>query len=196
MKGIYVAGVSCEPERLVKEPILCNCALNYKEKDIYDFSEWKNVGLNEKFDTIVDLAGGGWLRLLEQSKTVAGRKLQVVKPSREGGRYLTLTPDTAHFELNSIWGALKLFLFVPLFRAMSSRFSKRANLPAFTYATLDNDAKIMNETLKLASEKKLKAVIDNRGPFEFTTDGVQKAFKVKDSRHVHGKVVISIPKSK
>jgi len=50
----------------------------------------------------------------------------------------------------------------------------------------------MTETLKLASEGKLKACVDKTGPFPFTTDGVRDAFKLQDSRHLQVKVVIQV----
>jgi hypothetical protein len=189
-----MAGVSREPERLLKEPILCDCALDYTQKDVYDFHEWNNINVTEKFDTVVDLAGGGWLRLLEQSKNEDENEAMIVKTAKEGGRYLTMTPDEPLFKINSIWEGMKLFLFTSLFRAIYSRLNDRAKLPAYTFAmSIDNDVQIMKETLKLASENKLKACIDDRGPFAFTTEGAQDAFKLQASRHVRGKVVIRGP---
>eukprot|EP00548_Thalassiothrix_antarctica_P006475 CAMPEP_0194148440 /NCGR_PEP_ID=MMETSP0152-20130528/32449_1 /TAXON_ID=1049557 /ORGANISM="Thalassiothrix antarctica, Strain L6-D1" /LENGTH=81 /DNA_ID=CAMNT_0038849999 /DNA_START=220 /DNA_END=465 /DNA_ORIENTATION=+ len=40
----------------------------------------------------------------------------------------------------------------------------------------------------------LKAVIDSREgrPFPFTTKGVRKAFRLQETRHIHGKVVIQV----
>lgn len=195
LKGVeLMAGVSREPERLLKEPILCDCALDYTQKDVYDFHEWNNINVTEKFDTVVDLAGGGWLRLLEQSKNEDENEAMIVKTAKEGGRYLTMTPDEPLFKINSIWEGMKLFLFTSLFRAIYSRLNDRAKLPAYTFAmSIDNDVQIMKETLKLASENKLKACIDDRGPFAFTTEGAQDAFKLQASRHVRGKVVIRGP---
>lgn len=195
LKGVkLLAGVSREPNRLLKKPILCDRALDYTQKDVYDFREWKN---EDKFDTVVDLAGGGWLRLLEQSENKEDiLEKMIVKTAKEGGRYLTTTPDEPLFELSGIGPALKLFLCTPLFRAMISRSIRKSKLPAYTYAmSLDNDDEIMTETLKLASEKKIEACVDERGPFEFTTDGAQEAFKLQASRHARGKVVISGPES-
>ena len=192
LKGVeYIAGVSSDPARLMKEPISCDNALNYTERDVFDFGEWKNVGVDQKFDTVIDMAGGAWLQLLEQSKQKDGNDKMVVKTAKEGGRYLALTPDNPHFEIHSIWAALKLFLFTPLFRATYSRLWNRSSLPTYTYAmSLDNDVNIMKETLALASENKLKACMDDRGPFDWTTQGAQDAFQLLESRHVRGKVII------
>lgn len=194
LKGVeYIAGVSREPETLLKEPLSCNDAIDYTKKDIYDFQSWKEINVIQKFDTIVDLSGGGYLRLLEQSRMPNRNAHMIIKTASEGGRFLTMTPDNPLFEINGIWGALKLFLFTSLFRAMNTRLLKRTSMPSYSYVmALDNDLEIMAETLQLASEKKLKACIDDRGPFEFTTDGAQQAFKLKESRHMRGKVVIKV----
>ena len=189
LRDIHVAGVSREKERLLKEPILCNEAVNYTEQDPLTFQPWKD----HPFDVIVDLASGSWTRLLELNKN---NERMVVKPASEGGRFLTTSLDEGWYDLHSIWAALKKYLFVPLWRATYSRFFlRRKQLPAFTFAmSLDNDLDIMNETLQLAKDNKLKACVDDRGPFSFTTEGAREAFQLQESRHVRGKVVIDFKK--
>jgi len=53
---------------------------------------------------------------------------------------------------------------------------------------------IVKRTLALASEPehKLVPLIDPRGPFPFTTEGVREAFRLQRSRHAEGKVVVSV----
>lgn len=185
LRNIHVAGVSRERERLLKEPILCNEAVDYTEQDPLTFQPWKDV----PFDVIIDLASGSWTRLLELHKK---SEQLIVKPASEGGRFLTTSLDEGWYDLHSIWAALTKYLFVPLWRASYSRsFWIRKRLPAFTFAmSLDNDVSIMNETLQLAKDKKLTACVDNRGPFSFTTTGAREAFQLQESRHIRGKVVI------
>lgn len=182
LKGIkFIAGVSKDTQRLLDKPISCNVALDYSQNDPYDPNSWKKMNITEPFDTIVDLAGGGWLRLLEQSKT----GLEIVKTKKEGGRYLALTYDEATYSVDSIGYALNYFLFIPLYRAMLSRWVKGSKLPKYTFAmSLEDDVNLLKETLKMASEGKIVACIDDRGPFEFTTKGAQEAFKIQESRHV------------
>jgi len=193
LKGYtFIAGVSKDPKRLLKQPISCNVALDYTQNDPYNLENWKKQHISEPFDTIVDLAGGGWICLLEQSENQDG--LQIIKTAKEGGRYLTLTYDEALFSVDSIGYALNLFLCIPLFRAMVSRCVQRSKMPRYTFAmSLDDDVDLLKDTLKLASEGKIVACKDDRGPFEFTTEGAQEAFKIQESRHVRGKVVIKGP---
>lgn len=187
MKGVkFLAGVSRDPDRLTEKPILCDKALDYTTNDILDLDNWKT---SDPFDTIVDLGGSIWPVLLSNQ----GREKKIVKSAKEGGRFLTTTPDDAWFELHSFFDALAVFLFPSLWRACYSRAWKRSSLPSYTYAmSLDKDIDIMNQTLFLASADNLEACIDPRGPFDFTTEGVQEAFKVQESRHAQGKVVISV----
>merc|ERR1712038_1785825 len=151
--------------------------------------EWKD----NPFDVIIDLACGSWTSLLKLRHQ--NEKL-VVKSAADGGRFLTTSLDEPWYELHSIWPALKTFLFVPLYRAMYTRvFWNRSKMPKFTFAfSLDNDKEIMRETMDLARKGELKACIDTKGPFSFTTEGVRDAFELQESRHVQGKVVIDIAK--
>jgi len=190
MKGVkFIAGVSRDPDRLTEKPILCHKALDYTTTDILNLDNWET---SDPFDTIIDLGGSIWPILL----TNEGREKRIVKSAKEGGRFLTTTPDDAWFELHGIFDALAVLLFPSLWRALYSRAWKRSSLPSYTYAmSLDNDIDILNQTLFLASADNLEACIDPRGPFNFTTEGVQEAFKVQESRHAQGKVVISFKSS-
>lgn len=189
MKGLYVVGISDDPGRLKSSPLFCDDALDYNQINPFEVEEWKK----NPFDTIVDLGAGGWLRLLEQKEKDSSKR-SIIKSAKNGGRFLTLSQDTAWYEAHSIFQALKLFLFTPLWRAVYSRlWWNKSHYPKFTFAmSLDTDPELMKETLNLASEGKLKACIDERGPFSFDTDGVRDAFALQESHHCKGKVVINI----
>jgi len=188
----HLVGVaSTHPERLLEEPLGYDEVINYNERDVFGVAEFRE----NPFDVVVDLAGcGTWLRIDDE------RSPSIVKPASEGGRYLPLTPDAAIFEANSLWGILKPFLFVPLWRAIKSRTWGRRRLPKYTFAhSIDSERSHLTRTIDMASstsskgKKLLRAVVDPKGPFPFTTEGVRKAFHLQDSRHVRGKVVISVP---
>jgi len=182
----FVAGVSSNPDRLLKE-LRCDQAIDYNKQDPLTVEEWKE----NPFDVIIDLASGSWTKLMTLRDN--GEKL-IIKSASEGGRFLTTSLDEPWYELHSILPALKKFLFVPLYRAMYSRvFWNRSKMPAFTFAfSLDSDREIMKETMRLAKDGDLKACIDDKGPFAFTTNDIRKAFELQESRHVKGKVVIDI----
>jgi NADPH:quinone reductase-like Zn-dependent oxidoreductase len=180
----YIVGVSRSPDRLLKPPLSYNFAIDYSKEDPFSVQEFKNA----PFDVVLDLAGaGGWLRLLQDSS--------IVKPASQGGRFLTTTPDKAIFEGHNIFQLLQLFLCTPLWRAFKSRTWARYRLPAYTFAmSLPAERDVMTRTMDLAGKGTLKAVIDSNGPFPFTTEGVRAAFRLQESRHAHGKVVVQVSK--
>ena len=179
----YIAGVSSCPDRLLKPPLSYDFAIDYTKEDPFSVQEFKNT----PFDVVLDLAGGGWLSLIQNSS--------IVKPASQGGRFLTTTTDTAIFEAHNIFQILQLFLVTPLWRAFKSRTWVRFRLPAYTFAmSLPAERDVMTRTMDLAGKGTLKAVIDSNGPFPFTTEGVRAAFRLKESRHAHGKVVVQVSK--
>jgi NADPH:quinone reductase-like Zn-dependent oxidoreductase len=186
-KVSFIAGVSRNTDRLLRD-LNCDQAIDYTKEDPFSVTAWKE----NQFDVIVDLsASGAWSALMKLKED--GHKL-VVKPASEGGRYITLSPDEAWYELHSVWAALKTFLFTSLWRAFYSRaFWNRSSMPSYTFSLLlVNDIAIMEETMNLAKDGKLKACIDESGPFPFTTAGVRNAFDLQYSRHVKGKAVIDL----
>jgi NADPH:quinone reductase-like Zn-dependent oxidoreductase len=179
----YLVGVSRNPERLLQAPLKYDKAIDYTKENPFTVGEFTD----KPFDVVVDLVGGFWLRLLQDSNR------RVVKPASQGGRYLTLTPDEAVFDAHSLWPVLQLFLFVPLWRAIKSRLWARYQLPKYTFAmSLDVERSHLTRTFDMATSGTLNAVIDSRGPFPFTTEGVRQAFRLQETRHINGKTVISL----
>jgi NADPH:quinone reductase-like Zn-dependent oxidoreductase len=179
-----VVGVSADPERLLQPPLLCHEAVDYTKENVFESIKYQN----DPFDTIIDLACGGWPQLVECTRQ--GRP-SIVKPASAGGRYITLCPDQPTFEIHGLWGILRLFMFRPLWRALTSRIVTRNRLPTFTFANgLPSTREILTRTLDLAARGQLQAVVD--GPYPMTTDGVRAAFRTLQSRHAKGKVVIHV----
>jgi len=185
----YIVGSSKTPGRLLEKPLSYDEAIDYTKEDPLFSPKFRE----KPFDVVLDLAGGAWPKLLEANQQ--GEK-PVVKPAKLGGRYLTVTYDTAIFEAHKLWPLLKLVMFVPLWRAIKSRLWARSKLPKYTFAmSLPGDREVMTKTMKYAEAGTLKAVIDPSGPFPFTTEGARKAFRVQESRHGKGKVIIRVSKS-
>lgn len=191
LKGVTtIAGVSRDPERLLKEPISCTHALDYTKHDPLAASSWDQYADLLPFDTVVDLASGNWPKLLQKMQS---KEDMVVRPANQGGRFLTTSVDTAWFELHSVGKALVEFVLKNKWRSFYSRFWHRSKLPAFEFTmNLSQDISIMEETLQLASENKIKACLDERGPFSFDALSVQRAFDIQESCHVHGKLIVSV----
>ena len=180
----FVAGVSSDPGRLTEKPLAVDAVVDYTKNDPFSKEEWQS----NKFDTIIDLASGGWLKLLEKSESSTE---SIVKPANEGGRYLTLCPDEPKFEAHTWWAVLKIFLFPAVWRAMYSRLTTRGRLPKYTYAIgLPSKRTDLDRILQFVSDGQVVPCVDRS--FPFTTEGIVEAFKLQESRHVKGKVVISV----
>lgn len=183
-KGAYVCGVSEAPQRLLEAPLLCDDAIDYTKEDIYASAKYQK----EPFDTIIDLACGGWPRLVERSQQGIP---SIVKPATAGGRFVTICPDRPTFEATKLWTLLSLFAVKPLIRTIWSRLVNRSKLPTFNNPDcLPASRDILTRTMALVTDGKLEAVVD--GPYPFTTEGVRAAFRRLESRHPKGKVVIKI----
>jgi len=182
----YIVGVSSQTDRLLQDPLNYDKAVNYSEQDPFSIKEFKE----EPFDVVVDLAGGSWLRLVQDYNN---NEKSIVKPASQGGRFLTLTTDQAIFEAHSVWDTLQPFLLIPLWRYLKSRLWGRSRLPKFTFAhSIAFERTHLTRTMTMAKNGTLKAVMDSRGPFPFTTEGVRKAFRLQETRHAHGKVVVKV----
>ena len=186
----YVVGVSSSPDRLLKAPLSYDEVIDYTEEDIFSSEKFKK----DPFDVVVDLSCGGWLRL--EQDAAAGLPL-IVKPASQGGRYITTLADKPIFEVSSIWDFVWKMAHPALWRAIKSRTLTRSTLPSYSLAVLGPEKRIViTRTLQLASEGKLQPAMDERGPFPFTTEGVQAAFRLQESRHMHGKVIIHVADEK
>lgn len=169
--------------------------IDHTQQNVFEFDEY----VENKFDFILDFASGGWLSLL---KSCDKKNKSIIKANIKGGHYFTTTTDEAIFKGHSVVkDLLPLFLWIPLWRYLKSRTLSRKSLPKYTFAMSlpMSDRSVMTRMLKAATSEKsndnnIKAVIDPRGPFPFTEEGVKKAFKLQQSRHAFGKVVIEVAK--
>lgn len=179
----FICGVSNDTGKLLSPPLSCDDAVDYTKEDVFVSPKY----LQEPFDTVIDLATGGWPKL------VAGNGKTIVKPASLGGRFVTICPDFPTFEAHSFGTILAIFVLKPLWRALTSRLFTRNKLPTFTQANGLPDAReVVTRTLNLAKKGTLKAVLDPKGPFPMTTEGVRKAFRLQESRHAKGKVVVTV----
>jgi len=182
-----VVGTSRSPEELLREPISCDEAIGYDRQDVFSLEKYTK----DKFDVVVDLAGFGYARLEEDIEN--GRPI-IVKTNAAGGRFLTLVPPIGPtYEIRSIWHAIQTFSFPIWHKTLASRTWNRRKLPKYTFAfCLPVTRDCATRTFELAESGKLKAVVDPRGPFPFTTEGAREAFRVQKSRHACGKVIVRV----
>jgi NADPH:quinone reductase-like Zn-dependent oxidoreductase len=182
----FLVGVSDSPMHVMAPPISCDAAVDYTKEDIFAQVEFQV----NPFDTIIDLASNGWPRLLQSANI---KHSLIVKPAVAGGRFLTLTPDQHSFDCHSLWQLLQLFVFPTLWRAFVTRTWYRSRLPAYKYVlALPDNNEGLRKTFELNKANQLSAILHNNNPFPFTTQGVREAFRVQESRHTKGKVVVHV----
>ena len=180
-----IVGVSKDPDRLLKEPISCDKAVDYTNEDVFSMKEYQD----EPFDVIIDLASGGWTPVLES----VGKGKPIVKTAAKGGRFLTPSATTPTFEIHGMVDMVRNFILPVLTKTLVTRLWKRFSLPKYSFTmALPETRDVMTRTLELAKNGTLKAVSDPSGPFPLTTEGVRKAFRLQESRHVKGKAVIRV----
>ena len=187
-KGVsYVVGVATNTELLLNPPIQCDDAIDYSTTDVFALEKYQQ----NKFDTIFDFAGGGYQRLEECAKR---NKSLIVHPASKGGRFITTVPlHGPTYEIHSVWAALQIFLFPSVWKAITSRLFTRHKLPKYSLTMAIRDDRTPATTImEYAANGLLTAVVDKRGPFPFTTEGIRHAFRIQESRHAHGKVVIQV----
>lgn len=145
----------------------------------------------DQFDTIFDFAGGGYTRL-EECSSSKDKALMIVKPAALGGRFITTVPPHGPiYEIHSIWAALRIFLFPTLWKTIKSQVWTRNKFPQYSFVMALRDERApATKVMEYAASGQLSAVVE--GPFPFTTEGVQKAFRLQECRHAHGKVVIQV----
>jgi len=193
----YVVGVTSQPQILLQPPVSCHAAVDYTQQDVFSMKEYQS----NPFDIMIDLAGGGYQQL---QQAAALRQPSIVKPASVGGRFITLVPPVGPvYEMHSFWALWTVFVWPILRTVLISLFCwwKRSQLPSYTFAfCLSSDRTHLVQTLQAAAiaagtdgpDPKLTAVVDPAGPFPFTTAGVRAAFRLQQSRHAHGKVVIDM----
>jgi NADPH:quinone reductase-like Zn-dependent oxidoreductase len=151
----------------------------------------KYLQKENRFDVIADFSGGGFQRLEERVK--ANEPIPV-KTAAEGGRFLTTVPPIGPtYEVHGWFQLVRDFLLPCLWKAFISRTWYRYRLPAYTFGlAIPMERRRASRPMELAAAGQVRAVLDPDGPFPFTTQGVRDAFSKQQSRHAHGKVVISV----
>ncbi len=148
--------------------------INYKETNWWEVPEFKE----NKFDVIYDCIGR------DQDKSRG-----VLKTGRQGGLLIAISYKH-DLEIHSYWQALKslgpgickhmwssVWRFMPRFKFFLALEAKKGELA---------------ELLELVIQGKLKVILEPNSPYEFTIDGVKKAFLLQASGHAHGKVVVKM----
>lgn len=151
--------------------------INYREEN------WWEMKIDQKYDVIIDCAGGG---------NFYGRAEKVLKTGKEGGQFVAVTGDNTRPDCRTVWKAIKFFAAMP-WRPLYTRLKART-LPRYILVMPYDFPQGRKQVLKWMEEGSLKIPLENK--FDFTADGVRAAFTKVASGHAHGKIVVSIPSPK
>eukprot|EP00172_Hildenbrandia_rubra_P001759 Plantae.Rhodophyta-Hildenbrandia_rubra.ctg23505.p1 GENE.Plantae.Rhodophyta-Hildenbrandia_rubra.ctg23505~~Plantae.Rhodophyta-Hildenbrandia_rubra.ctg23505.p1 ORF type:complete len:354 (-),score=40.25 Plantae.Rhodophyta-Hildenbrandia_rubra.ctg23505:1068-2129(-) len=178
-KVSYIASVSTD-EALMKS-LGVDRNVNYREQAWWDVPEFKC----DRFDLIIDCAQG--LTAWKNSKSV-------LKTGWNGGRFLAVVMDNPAQEFHSYATLLSWFASI-LFRKSWTWLCRPfvANFEMFLGAPRGES---LSQLFKRVEEGRIKAVLDPKSPFPFTTAGARAAYLLQASTHAHGKIVVEISSDK
>jgi NADPH:quinone reductase-like Zn-dependent oxidoreductase len=184
----FVAGISRHPQRILEPPLSCDEAVDYTQENPWEKEEW----INDPFDLVIDLIGGCWIELIHHSKS-SGKGGMIVKTAKKGGRFVTMVADDPWFEAHSFWKATILFALLPAWRAIYTRVTRPiSQLPTYSMVFLQGKREKLTEALSLLKDGTIVSCLDPSSPVAFTTEAVQSAFRLQESRHAQGKIVVRV----
>jgi NADPH:quinone reductase-like Zn-dependent oxidoreductase len=132
------------------------------------------------FDLVIDCAVGreAWYKCGS-----------VVKGKKDGGRWVAVIMQDWHIDGQHVYQVIQ-FLLPPLGRWLVN--CVRRTSPEYRIYLDTAEKETMKKIVDMADKKEFKVIIDNRGPFPFTTKGVRDAWNLHIARGGHGKIVIEI----
>lgn len=179
----YIAATSTDAELMVELGV--DRAVDYREENFWEVPEFAA----EKFDVVLDCAVG------EEAWKVAGN---VLKPGREGGRFLAVVFNQWVLILQHVWQAPSIFTGA-LSRMIGSGFANALPFgaaskkpPKYSIYLGEPDGESIRKVCALVEEKRLRVVLDQRSPFPFSERGVKDAFNLLVNRKGHGKIVVGM----
>lgn len=189
----HLVGVTSHVSQL-KELNVCHDVIDYTTTDVYTIEKYQQ----NKFDIIIDLAGFGYQRLIQDFITDRKdvEKSSIIKSGKNGGRFITtVVPIGPIYEAHTMRRLLQIYLFDVLSLVFKSRWWYYRTLPKYSFSfALTMERGTITKNLQYGADGTIKAIIDPAGPFPYTTEGVCQAFRLQDSRHGFGKVVIDMRK--
>jgi NADPH:quinone reductase-like Zn-dependent oxidoreductase len=149
---------------------------NLGAEKVIDYRQdiWWTYDWPEKFDVIVDCVGGG---------NFYGRADKVLKPGKQGGRFVAITGDDTKPDCRTIWKAIKFFANMPC-RPLYTKL-KSTSLPNYILVMPSDMQTGRKQVLDWMQEGTLTIPLDKESPLPFTADGVRDAFSKVASCCIH-----------
>jgi NADPH:quinone reductase-like Zn-dependent oxidoreductase len=170
----YIAATSTDETLLTELGV--NRVINYKTEHWWEVEEFKK----DPFDVIIDCAEG------KEAWQNCG---SVLKGKKDGGRFVTVVPQDWYIDGRQ-WINVIAFMLPPIGRQLCN-FARRKS-PEYRLYMDQVNKKMMAEVVDMVSTQKFKVIVDPKGPFPFTTEGVRDAWNLHIARGGHGKIVIEV----
>ena len=179
----YIAATSTDAE-LVTSLGADEC-INYHKEKFWKITKFKD----DPFDIVIDL-GVGRYEAWKMAKDSG-----VLKPGKNGGRYLTFSGDEPHMKIHNMWQTVK-FAFSILPRVGWTLLWPFVPRYLHHMDALEVKPERFAEIVNMVKERKLRVVVDSHSVVKpLDLDGVKRAFHIMDKRAGHGKVVIQVASS-
>lgn len=158
--------------------------IDYREQNWWELGDEFQ---NEPFDVVIDLVNGpmNW-----PVGACSGSKVLI----RKHTKYIQVIPGVGtEVDMTSVFEAFTFIWQLMVARPLYSRFMP--GVPRWIAPqALCLQPGDLKGVLDDIHQYGIKVVLDNAGPFPFTTAGVRDALKLIKSKHAHGKVVVEISK--
>ena len=178
-KASYIAAVASEKLELVRQ-LGADLVVDHTAEQWWTVQAFKD----DKFDVIIDLWGGA-------DAWCCARKGEVLKRGGEGGRYVTLVGDERYMKMQKWWD-IPVWLLPLLFRYLWTMLCYFAVPRWYYHIGLDLDKDTLSRLFSHVDEGRLKVILDEKSPFDFTAEGVRAAYRLQKSKHAHGRVVVRV----
>jgi len=171
----FVACTTSHPRQVAS-----NEALSAAIDRVVDYTReenwWDEFTGDEPFDVVFDLVGGRdrWRRALGVLK--------------KQGHYVTFCGDDPHPQIHSSWDVAKMMT-----RILSRVVWTRLRPPKYTYHIgLSTEDDALTKLAALVDDGNLTVVLDPATPVPFEIEPIRDAFKLQQSRHAFGKIVVQV----
>ena len=177
LKGAsYIACTSTQTE--VMYSLGVNRVLDYTREDWWKQAEY----VKQPFDLILDTVGG-------REPWIQAKRTNTLK---KRGTFVVMNGDEPHMQIHNGWQTMQ-FMFRLVGRQLWTAMCPM--VPNYIWHANALDLKppgVLQEMSRLVEQGKVQVVLDPMTPVAFETESIRKAFKLMESRHAHGKVVVEI----
>jgi NADPH:quinone reductase-like Zn-dependent oxidoreductase len=171
----YIACTSTQQELLYSLGV--DRVLDYTHENWWEQEEY----VQQAFDIILDTVGG-------KEPWIQARRTRTLK---RNGRFVVMNGDEPHMQIHNSWQTMQ-FMFRLVGRQLWTSMCPFVPNYIWHANALDLKPGNLQEMSRLVEQGKVQVVLDPMTPVPFEREPIRNAFKLMESRHAHGKVVVEI----